>query len=505
MRPETKNAKQETIHMTKASPAFAVAEMIEELRATGTALLDPKKRGALGQFMTPAPIAQFMAGLFKLSPKIKLLDPGAGTGSLSTAFIHRALSRSKRQLTVDAWEIDPKLRDVLESAFEYHTKKHINITTSINAEDFIEASSFYASTGINEPYTHAILNPPYKKLATSSDHRKYLRSAGIETVNLYAGFTALAVKLLAYRGEMVAIIPRSFCNGPYYRPFRDILFDECAIKQIHLFESRTAAFKDDEVLQENIIIHVVKGAPQGPVKITISPGADFSDIQSEMYPFETIVRLDDTERFIRIPSNTDSDYLDPEICSDELPKLKAAVSTGPVVGFRLREHLRKDLDSESVPLLYQHHFSEGECIWPQEHKKPNAIVENDKTRKWLMPRGDYVLVKRFSSKEERRRIVAYHLKSSDIPSSKIGLDNKWNVFHFEKNGIDRDFAKGLCVFLNSTILDKHFRTFSGHTQVNATDLRIIKYPNREKLIRLGKKLDRIPTDQDLIDNLVEQI
>lgn len=491
--------------MTTARPALAVAEMIEEYRSTGTALLDPKKRGALGQFMTPASIAQFMAGLFKLTPRIKLLDPGAGTGSLSTAFIHRALSRSKRELIVDAWEIDPKLQDVLKSVFEHHTKKYNNLSTSINAEDFIEAISFYAATGINDPYTHAILNPPYKKLATSSDHRKYLRSAGIETVNLYAGFTALAVKLLAHRGEMVAIIPRSFCNGPYYRPFRDILFDQCAIKQIHLFKSRTAAFKDDEVLQENIIIHLVKGARQGSVKVTISEGADFSDIETESHPFETIVRPDDDERFIRIPSNNDSDYLEPVILSDQLSQLNVAVSTGPVVGFRMREHLRKDHEDGSVPLLYQHHFVKGQCVWPQDHKKANAIAENNETRKWLMPRGDYVLVKRFSSKEERRRIVAYHLKSDDIPTKKVGLDNKWNVYHFEKKGIDRDFARGLCVFLNSTVLDKHFRIFSGHTQVNATDLRSIRYPSRDKLIELGQKLDRVPIDQEKIDNLVEQI
>lgn len=491
--------------MTTVSPPLDVAELIEKYRSTGTALLDPKTRGALGQFMTPAPIAQFMASLFKLTSNIRLLDPGAGTGSLSTAFIHRALSRGKRELTIDAWEVDTKLQDVLRTAFKQQSTKHQKLRTTINTEDFIEACSFYASAGIKDPYTHAILNPPYKKLATNSDHRRYLRSAGIETVNLYAGFTALAIKLLAQRGEMVAILPRSFCNGPYYRPFRNILFNECAIKQIHLFESRTAAFKDDEVLQENIIIHLLKGARQGPVKVTISEGADFSNIQSATHPFGTIVRLDDKERFIRIPSSTDSDYLDPKVCSDELSQLNVAVSTGPVVGFRMREHLRRDLDSESVPLFYGHHFASGECIWPQEHKRPNAIAENNETRKWLMPRGDYVLVKRFSSKEERRRVVAYHVKSSDIPTPKVGLDNKWNVFHFEKHGIDRDFARGLCVFLNSTILDKHFRIFSGHTQVNATDLRSVKYPSREKLVKLGQQLDRIPTDQDQIDNLVDSM
>ena len=117
----------------------------------------------------------------------------------SSAFIHKALSRGKRTLSVNAWEIDPVLQQVLHAALEHHTTRHSNLDASVNTQDFIEECSYYASAGINEPYTHAILNPPYKKLATSSDHRKFLRTAGVETVNLYAGFTALAIKLLGHK------------------------------------------------------------------------------------------------------------------------------------------------------------------------------------------------------------------------------------------------------------------------------------------------------------------
>ena len=73
-------------------------------------------------------------------------------------------------------------------------------------------------------YTHAILNPPYKKINSGSAHRLALREVGIETVNLYSAFVALALNLLVPGGQLVAIVPRSFCNGPYYRPFRRIHF-----------------------------------------------------------------------------------------------------------------------------------------------------------------------------------------------------------------------------------------------------------------------------------------
>jgi adenine-specific DNA-methyltransferase len=39
----------------------------------------------------------------------------------------------------------------------------------------------------------------------------------------------------------------------------------------------------------------------------------------------------------------------------------------------------------------------------------------------------------------------------------------------------------LAAFLNSTVLDVYFRQFNGHTQVNATDLRNLRYPSRSQL------------------------
>ena len=35
-------------------------------------------------------------------------------------------------------------------------------------------------------------------------------------------------------------------------------------------------------------------------------------------------------------------------------------------------------------------------------------------------------------------------------------------------------------------MDENFRRFNGHTQVNATDLKGMKYPSRDALIQLGK-------------------
>ena len=46
--------------------------------------------------------------------------------------------------------------------------------------------------------THAILNPPYRKIGTRSRERTLLASVGIEISNLYAAFVWLAVRQLAH-------------------------------------------------------------------------------------------------------------------------------------------------------------------------------------------------------------------------------------------------------------------------------------------------------------------
>jgi adenine-specific DNA-methyltransferase len=55
--------------------------------------LNRKQRSQLGQFLTPARIARFMAGQFNsLSGHINLLDPGAGVGTLTAAVVERLLA-----------------------------------------------------------------------------------------------------------------------------------------------------------------------------------------------------------------------------------------------------------------------------------------------------------------------------------------------------------------------------------------------------------------------------
>ncbi len=477
---------------------------LDQVGRKASSLLDSKRRSDLGQYMTPTPIAAFMASLFSCNGKARLLDAGAGVGSLTSAFLDKAL-REGTSVDAETWEIDDTLRCHLKDTLDQHVRHgQGKIKARIHVSDFIEDAIFSIQFDSVNRYTHAILNPPYKKISTNSKHRKLLRMAGIETVNLYTAFVALAVLLMEKGGEVVAIIPRSFCNGSYYRPFRNLILRTCSIRQLHLFKSRNQAFQDDEILQENVIIHLVKGEPQGQVIVSTSHDAKFMDYQQTTFNAAVIVKPDDIEQFIHIPTATAQTNA-PGVCTHTLGDIGLEVCTGPVVDFRLKEYWRDEPAKGTCPLLYPHHFTDGSLCWPKSHKKPNALQLAPDVGKWLMPRGHYVLVKRFSAKEERRRLVAYHLPHEALDAAHIGFENHWNVFHIGKRGMDEDTARGLAAFLNSTILDEHFRAFSGHTQVNATDLRNMRYPSREQLQKLGQRAKNQPNDQATIDRLLDEL
>ncbi len=204
-------------------------EQVDLIRLDVGRRLDPTRRAAMGQFFTPTPAARFMAGLSTAARgEVRLLDPGAGVGSLSAAWISRACSLKPGPSSVHltAYEADPELAEQLR-----HTVNDCGVLcrtaglafrADVIEGDFIKAAVEMLVEcplwGTARPgFNCAILNPPYRKLGGEPATRHALRSVGIETSNLYTAFLWLVFRLLDANGEMVAITPRSFCNGPYFR------------------------------------------------------------------------------------------------------------------------------------------------------------------------------------------------------------------------------------------------------------------------------------------------
>jgi len=477
------------------------------------------QRHELGQFLTPRPVAELMASMFDAHWRnVELLDAGAGAGALTAALVHRLCGEHHKpqRISVTAFELDAALieplRVTLAECRQECGRAGILFSANVFNEDFIEATVPMVHGGLFAPqrsrFNAAIVNPPYRKIRSDSPARLLLRSAGIETSNLYTGFVALIIKLLAKGGELVAITPRSYCNGPYFRPFRVDLLGTMSLRRFHVFESRSAAFSDDDVLQENVILHAVKGEPvPESVIISSSSGKSGGLVTERKVAYGDVVSSDDPERFIHLAVNDGHVRAKSAMSrlAASLTDLGISVSTGRVVDFRAKHHLRQEPGDDTVPLIYPCHFNGGFVHWPKPNsRKPNAIVSDERTRGLLVPAGVYVLVKRFTAKEERRRVVACIYDPARIHAPLVGFENHLNYFHIEGRGLPMGLTKGLAAFLNATVVDVYFRQFSGHTQVNATDLRMLHYPTRAALERLGRKIADPGIAQPELDGLVEE-
>ncbi|NJL89779.1 MAG: restriction endonuclease [Coleofasciculaceae cyanobacterium SM2_1_6] len=479
--------------------------------------LNLRQRSELGQFLTPAPIARFMAGQFRnLSGHISLLDPGAGIGVLTAAFVERLLITPNKieSCFITVYEIETTFLSLLKQCLVECCAALNNVGIKANyclhEKSFIEANvdmdlPLFSTSAVN--FTHAILNPPYRKINDRSIEKRILSSLGIETVNLYSAFTWLTILKLAKDGEIVAITPRSFCNGSYFRTFRKAFLENMSLEKIHVFGSRSAVFLEDNILQENIVFHATK-TKKSPDYVEITSNSkneldEFSEFRC--VPYQEVVEINDSEKFIYIVTNSLDDSLRVQMAqfSSTLDQLGLEISTGSVVDFRLKSALRTSLGGQNVPLLYPESIKAGKVLFPPKNpRKSIAIEQNQETSKWLIQSGWYVLTKRFSAKEEKRRIVA--AVCSPIDTSLIGIENHLNYYHAKGESMNPDLARGLAAFLNSTLFDNFFRQFSGHTQVNATDLRKVKYPCRDDLIQLGKQVGDSCLDQKQLDTLVHK-
>ena len=470
-----------------------------------------------GQYLTPPHVADLMATLFRSRTNhVRLLDAGAGMGILSAAFVRRQLQKKvpPKRIDVTAYELDTALIKGIEETCEACRtaceQRGVEFSATIRNTNFIvEAAEMQRHDFFSKPpqvFDAAIVNPPYGKLSAESADYRFLQAVGMETTNLYTAFLNLIMGLLRPQGEMVAITPRSFCNGPYFKPFRLRLLKEMSLRRIHIFESRSAAFKHDRVLQENIIIHAVKdGSASRVVRVSQSNGGDCGKIKSRTFRIHEVVSPTDPEAFIHIPTSR-QDLAARDLVSrlaSSLAQLGLSVSTGRVVDFRVREHLRQEPDPDMCPLIYPCHFNGLYATWPAtKGHKPNTLCDTEETKNLMIPSGVYVLTKRFTSKEERRRVVACIYNPSLIDAPHVGFENHLNYIHDGGKGLDMSLAKGLWAYLNSSALDFYFRQFNGHTQVNATDLRNVRFPTAEQLRAIGDRVGETALNQDEVDRLV---
>jgi len=326
---------------------------------------DPANRKRNGHFGTPPDVAEYMAGLFPTLPRnhIRILDPGAGVGTLTAALCDRiAKLKVTRRVTVELWENDPTLIPYLQQTMD-ECKRVLGacghfLEWTVHVSDFVlaHAQRSLFDSGPQPRFDLVVMNPPYLKLRKESVQAQAMSHLVHGQPNLYALFMALGAELLKPRGYLVAITPRSYFNGPYFRRFRLWFLKFMAPLQIHLFESRTSAFRADNVLQENVILCARKTDDHRDILLTSSAGRDFRHGYRECkVPYSRVIHQSHNDRIIRVTTCPFEQELLKWI--DRLPHrlrdIGLEISTGPVVSFRAQQYLLHQRDGErSAPLLW---------------------------------------------------------------------------------------------------------------------------------------------------------
>jgi adenine-specific DNA-methyltransferase len=463
------------------------------------------QRKARGQIFTPPEISRFMASLLPTrSKQFRLLDPGAGIGSLAAGVCERFLQlEPRRNLEVHLFENDPellpRLRANMENCREALRQAGHSMSYKIHPNDFIlwnlwgddSQLTLFPNDAIGR-FDGVVMNPPYFKINRGSPYAKVMEHVVHGQPNIYALFLAAAAQSLRSGGTLVAITPRSFCNGLYFRGFRRWFFGRMSLEHIHLFQSRTHAFREANVLQESVItVSRRRGEPAEHITITTSHGRQLDGaLNRQTLSAETV--LDDAcgDKLVRIPETAEDariiDYV--ESWESRFTDVGLRISTGPVVLFRAAKFLlRHPSGSRSAPLLSAHNVRPFETVWPIEKKdKPAAFQICPDSVRHLVRTRNYVLLRRFTAKEEHRRLVASCFLSSSQPCSYVALENHLNYVYHEKRDLSGDEVFGIASLFNSVLLDRYFRSVSGNTQVNATEVRTMKFPEMETIARIGK-------------------
>lgn len=473
-----------------------------------TEALDKDEQKALGQFMTPPGVARFMAQR-SLPPEgkevVHILEPSAGAGILAASVVECLLTRTilPKQINITLFELDsrlvPSLRKLADQMRREAKERSVKLSVSIRNEDFLLSAEAIAAQPIADVI---IANPPYFKLSAADPRALAHPYAIYGQPNIYGVFMAACSNLLLPNGRWCFITPRSWTNGMYFTATRRHLFRNLHIDAMHIFESRRDHFVDDEILQEAMITWATTQAVSYPdIVVSSSEGSgDLAESRLIRLPLDKVISQD-AEQSVSFPTETTG--LNISDWNNTLGTYGLKVSTGPVVAFRAADHISEKPTDSTVPLLWMQHITRMQINWPINKKKEH-IVANAASAWMLVPNANMVVMRRFSPKEDERRITAAPYISGKLPGAMIGLENHTNYIYRPGGALTSAEARGVAAYLNSRVVDQYLRSVAGNTQVNASDLKKLPLPTHDLIMEIGRAV-RVGMSLHRVDAIVEDV
>jgi adenine-specific DNA-methyltransferase len=476
-----------------------------------SSLVNQEHKKEKGQFFTPIKIAELMSSFVECNNNlVKILDPGCGTAILTCALVEHLTikNHSLQKIELIIYETDKELIPLSKKSIEYLKEwlqiKKIDFHYTLHANDFVLENANCLTVNGNlfsektEPFDIIISNPPYFKLSIEDKRAIAAKSVVNGHPNIYAIFMAISAKLLKPNGELIFITPRSYASGSYFKLFREYFFKIIELDNVHLFVSRKDTFNRDKVLQEIVII---KGHRKERTNLShnviVSSSQGLKDISTpdiKSFNQKELIDLTSNEKILYLPT---SDFEESILnvfknWNGSLNKYNIQISTGPIVAFRSKEYIQDNYENGTVflaPLFWLHNVKQMMLEWPisKPEKGQYVRIENE-SKAILIPNKNYILLRRFSTKDDKSRLIAAPYFCNFIKSDYIGVENKVNYIYRPKGHLDRNEIVGLCALLNSVLFDSYFRIFNGNVNVSATELREIPLPPLEIIKEIGNNI-----------------
>ena len=478
------------------------------------ALSSDEEKKELGQFFTPPDIARFLSSFTKktVNNTISILDPGCGYCILSLSLIETLIRKhdnidSIHLLLYDIDEsINPDLTKIMTHTRSWLQSKSIEFTYELRLQDFIKDSLNRLQTKTIEFHDFIISNPPFYKVKKSSNLAKTVENKLTGKSNIFTLFMEVCSKLLISDGELLLITPRSFASGSYYKSFRQVFFSCVKLDRVHIFKSRSGIFHQYDILQEIILMKYTKWKENYNIEISSSNTIDDVEAdQSFHVDVNTLLKVNDLNRYLYLPLNMkELDILNKmSSLPYHLDDFKIRISTGPVVAHRNTSVLRsKSTNAGTCPMIWLNNIGMMNLDWPMNINKKQYILKSSTN---LVLSQNMILLRRFSTKDDKKRLIASPLLRESIEKYQmVGIENKVNYIYCESEEMSKSVVMGLSMLLNSTLYDQYFRILNGTSNVNATEMKSFPLPSIAIIKSLGKlAIESCTGNQNEIDSLIE--